>query len=115
MKNQLFLLSFLALLVACAPANTPSSSQNSSTVSTSSPEAEARNLTNRMKETLLLDVAQTDRVLMVNVVNLKIIKKLKESNDTSKLSTTKEKYKAEMKDILDETQYTKFLSDFGDL
>lgn len=98
---------------ACAPATTPS--QGTKAISTTSPEAEAKVLTSKMKYVLELDVAQEEKVLMINVVNKKIVKRLRETNDIGMLPSTKEKYYAEMKSVLTDYQYGKFLVEFKDL
>jgi hypothetical protein len=75
---------------ACVPGTTPS--QSTQTIATASPEVEAKVLTSKMKSALNLDAAQEEKVLMINVVNKKIVKRLRETNDTGKLPSTKEKY-----------------------
>lgn len=94
--------------------SSPPSSENK-TINTASPEAEARVLTDQMKSSLELDDTQLDKVMMVNVVNIKIIKKLKESNEVSKIDSTRVKYKSELKEILSQSQYAKFLTEFSEL
>ncbi|HLO44497.1 MAG TPA: hypothetical protein VK175_09200 [Leadbetterella sp.] len=114
MKNIccLLLLAFWAL--SCAPSTTPTAGNNPK-LSENSPEAEARNLTTEMKEKLQLDATQEDKILMLNVVNNKVIKRLRENNETEKLSSTKEKFHTELKAILTENQFTKFLIEFPNL
>ncbi len=111
MKNIILVL--IVFLVSCGPTSPPSS--NNKTINNTSPEAEARILTDKMKSSLELDETQLDKVLMINVVNLKIIKKLKEANEVSKINSTKEKYKSELKEILTQSQFAKFLTDFSEL
>ena len=110
MKNLICFIALVFSLNACVTGN-----PTINTPTANSPEAQARSLTDKMKKSLVLDQTQTDKVMLVNVTNLKIIKKLKESNETSKIETTKEKYKSEIKQILNDNQYSKFLSDFSDL
>ena len=111
MKNCILVL--FVFLASCAPTSPPSSTNK--TTNNASPEAEARILTDKMKSSLELDETQLDKVLMINVVNLKIIKKLKDANEVSKINSTKEKYKSELKEILNQSQFVKFLADFSEL
>jgi len=98
---------------ACVPGTTPS--QSTQTIATASPEVEAKVLTSKMKSALNLDAAQEEKVLMINVVNKKIVKRLRETNDTGKLPSTKEKYYSELKSVLTDNQYGKFLVEFKDM
>ncbi len=112
MKNLSFLF-ILLVHVACVPGATPTSGTS---VNTSvSPEAEARTVTSDMKDKLILDAAQEEKVFLVNVVNLKVLKRLRESNETSMLESTRNKYRSEIKGILSDVQYQKFLTEFKDL
>ena len=52
---------------------------------------------------------------MINVVNYKILKRLRENNETDKLSSTKEKFHQELKSVLTESQFEKFLVEFPNL
>ena len=56
-----------------------------------------------------------DKILMINVVNYKILKRLRENNETDKLSSTKEKFHQELKSVLTESQFEKFLVEFPNL
>ncbi|MBP8155743.1 MAG: hypothetical protein KAX81_01870 [Leadbetterella sp.] len=111
MKNILFLLLFL-LTSSCI--STPPSS-STSTQSSVSPETQARKRTAEMKSVLGLNATQEERVLIINVVNFSLLKKLRESNQTSQIPQTKEKYRAEIKEVLNSDQYATFLQQFGDL
>jgi DNA recombination-dependent growth factor C len=82
---------------------------------TSSSEMEARRLTTEMKNTLDLNPSQEDKVLIINIVNLNLMKKLRESNQTDQIHKTQAKYKSEMKEVLNSDQYSKFLSEFGNI
>lgn len=113
MKNILILIVSLAMF-ACAPGTTPTSS-NLPKVAESSPEAEARVLTSKMKDSLSLDAGQEDKILMINVVNNKVVKRLRENNETDKISSTKTKFHTELKGVLSEQQFSKFLVVFPDL
>jgi DNA recombination-dependent growth factor C len=101
-------------MFGCAPGITPTTSSIPK-ISENSPEAEARNLTTKMKDKLLLNAAQEDKILMINVVNNKVIKRLRENNETDKLSSTKEKFHTELKAVLTENQFSKFLVEFPGL
>ncbi len=111
MKNSILII--LVFLASCVHSSPPSSENK--TINSASPEAEARVLTDQMKSSLELDETQLDKVMMINVVNLKIIKKLKEDNDVSKIDSTRVKYKSELKEILSLSQYAKFLTEFSEL
>lgn len=82
---------------------------------TSSSEMEARRLTTQMKNSLALNASQEEKVLVINVVNLSLLKKLRESNQTDQIPTTQAKYKSEMKEVLNSDQYSKFLTEFGNI
>jgi hypothetical protein len=114
MKPFILFIGLLFFACACAPSTTPSSGTTNK-VAENSPEAEARTLTTKMKEKLALDITQEDKVLMINVVNNKVIKRLRENNETDKLSSTKEKFHSELKAVLSESQFSKFLVEFPDL
>lgn len=111
--KKLFFISLLFGTIACAPGTVPNTGTQSATIA--SPEAEAKALTTKMTSVLSLDAAQEEKILMINVVNTKVIKRLRESNDTAKLSTTKEKYHNELKEVLNENQFAKFLVEFKEL
>jgi hypothetical protein len=114
MKNLSLLIVLVITMFGCAPGTTPTISSTPK-LSENSPEAEARNLTTKMKDKLLLDAAQEDKILMINVVNNKVIKRLRENNETDKLSSTKEKFHTELKAVLTENQFSKFLVEFPGL
>lgn len=114
MKNLSLSIVLIITMFGCAPGTTPTSGSTPK-ISVNSPEAEARNLTTKMKDKLLLDVAQEDKVLMINVVNNKLTKRLRENNETDKLSSTKEKFHTELKAVLSESQFSKFLVEFPGL
>ena len=82
---------------------------------TSSSEMEARRLTTEMKNTLDLNASQEDKVLIINIVSLNLMKKLRESNQTDQIPKTQAKYKSEMKEVLNSDQYRKFLTEFGNI
>jgi DNA recombination-dependent growth factor C len=99
-------------VVSCITAPT---SIGTSGQSSSSSEMEARRLTTQMKNALALNNSQEEKVLVINVVNLSLLKKLRESNQLDQISKTKEKYRLEMKEVLNLDQYSKFLSEFGNI
>jgi DNA recombination-dependent growth factor C len=68
-----------------------------------------------MKSVLGLNATQEERVLIINVINFSLLKKLRESNQTSQIPQTKKKYRAEIKEVLNSDQYATFLQQFGDL
>lgn len=109
------ILIFLGLYMAsCAPAPGSNAGNNNQISSENSPESQAKILTEKMKESLTLNEAQAEKILMTNVINLKMVKRLRENRETDKLSSTKQKYQEEIKNILTEPQFTKFLAEFGD-
>jgi type VI protein secretion system component VasF len=109
MKAALIL--FVTLFLACQGcATAPQSTAN--TTSETSPESQAKTLTERMKTSLELDDAQTEKVLLINVVHFKILKRLRTSNENDKIAVTKQKYREEIKAVLSEIQYEKFLVEF---
>ena len=112
MKNIILLFTILSVF-ACAPGTMPSSGTNR--VAETSPEAEARVLTTKMKTILSLDNVQDEKIMLINVVNIKVLKRLRENNETDKISSTKEKFHTELKSVLTESQFSKFLVEFPDL
>jgi DNA recombination-dependent growth factor C len=114
MKNLIIILGIFCGTMACAPATTPTESTNKTIATIISPEAEAKSVTEKMKSVLALNEAQEEKVMMVNVINIKLMKKLRESKETDKMSSTKTKYQSEIKEILDEAQFAKFLVEFNE-
>ncbi len=80
---------------------------------TMSVEAEARQLTSKMEVLLNLSAAQKDDVMVTNTVYLKVLKNLRESNETSKMNAAKDSYMNKLKSILSANQYTKFVNEMG--
>lgn len=111
MKAIISALMISIFVSACVTA--PTSTGNSQT--TSSSEMEARKLTEQMKSVLTLNTTQEEKVLVINVVNLSLLKKLRESNQTEQIQPTKEKYKNQMKEVLNSDQFNKFLVEFGNM
>ena len=114
MKNLSLLIVLVITMLGCAPGTTPTTNSTPK-LSENSPEADARNLTTKMKDKLFLDTVQEDKILMINVINNKLIKRLRENNETDKLSSTKEKFHQELKTVLTESQFEKFLIEFPNL
>ncbi|WP_367915286.1 hypothetical protein [Leadbetterella sp. DM7] len=82
---------------------------------TSSAEAQARDLTNRMKTVLSLDKTQEEKVLTINVVNQKLLQRIRENNDQGLAASTKENYHKELKAVLSTDQFSKFRTSFPGL
>lgn len=81
----------------------------------SSAESQARELTNRMKTVLSLDKTQEDKVLSINVVNQKLLQRIRENNDQSLAASAKENYHKELKAVLTADQFSKFRTSFPQL
>lgn len=81
----------------------------------SSAESQARELTNRMKTVLSLDKTQEDKVLSINVVNQKLLQRIRENNDQSLAVSAKENYHKELKAVLTADQFSKFRTSFPQL
>jgi DNA recombination-dependent growth factor C len=93
----------------------PPTSTGTTNQGTSSSEMEAKRLTTQMKNSLVLNASQEDKVLVINIVNISLMKKLRESNQTDQIPKTQAKYKSEMKEVLNSDQYNKFLTEFGNI
>jgi hypothetical protein len=109
MKTYRFL--FLAAFLAFQSCVSTSPSTSGASLE-ASPESQAKTLTERMKASLGLDDAQTEKVLLINIVHFKILKRLRTSNEGDKIAATKQKYRDEMKAVLTDAQYQKFLVEF---
>lgn len=114
MKRLLGVILVSALLASCATGASPSSGQ-STTQNSSSAEAQARELTNKMKTILGLDKPQEDRVLTINVVNQKLLQRIRQNNEQNLAASAKESYHKELKGVLSTEQFSKFRSSFPDL
>jgi hypothetical protein len=105
-------------LASCAPGTTPtrstgSSAPNSSSTNQSiSPEAEAKAKTQRMKTVLGLSAEQESKVMLANTVNIKLVRSLRDSNQTDKLAATRESYFQELQSILTPEQFAKYKQEF---
>lgn len=110
MKQIKWVVLFGVFLISQACVTAPTTSNTAS--AELSPESQAKTLTDRMKASLELDEAQTEKVLTINVVHFKILKRLRVSNESDKIAATKQKYREEIKAVLSDTQYQKFLQEF---
>ena len=111
MKNLIILYIFF-LMTSCASTSPSSNTSNQTSVS---PEIQARKRTTEMKNVLGLNTVQEEKVLLINVVNFSLLKKLTESNQTGQIPMANEKYRSEIKEVLNPEQYNKFLEQFGNL
>lgn len=109
-------LSFLIVfvLLSCAPGTTPTTGTSSTPSSNQSvsPESEARVKTQKMKTALGLTADQESKVMLINTVNLKLIKSLRESNQADKLPATRENYLKELEGVLTPAQFAKYKQEF---
>lgn len=105
------------LLGACATGGGLSTGAGGGQASsqTSSAEAQARDLTNRMKTVLNLDKAQEEKVLTINVVNQKLLQRIRENNEQGLAASAKENYHKELKAVLTAEQFSKFRTSFPEL
>ena len=113
MKKLLIVIAAATMMASCATGGSLSSGQ--STSQPASAEAQAKELTGRMKTVLALDKAQEDRVMSINVVNQKLLQRIRQSNDQSIAASTKENYHRELKGVLSTDQFSKFRTSFPDL
>lgn len=81
----------------------------------SSAESQARELTNRMRTALNLSKVQEDKVLSINVVNQKLLQRIRENNEQNLAASTKENYHKELKAVLTADQFSKFRTSFPGL
>ena len=118
MKKLMSIAVVTLLMTACATGgglSTGGGGGQASSQSTSSAEAQARDLTNRMKAVLGLDKPQEEKVLTINVVNQKLLQRIRENNEQGLAASTKENYHKELKAVLTADQFTKFRSSFPEL
>lgn len=111
----LFLSIGLAVLISSCASSSGSGSSSQTNTQTASAEALAKDLTGKMKATLGLDKTQEDRVFAINVVNQKLIQRSRQNNDAALATSTKENYHKELKEVLSEQQFSKFLTSFPNL
>lgn len=112
MKKYLLVISVfvIAITQSCAPATQTATSgagtnQNARIGQDSSPEAQAQVKTQNMKETLSLTAEQVDKVLVINTVNLKTLKYLKDNNEISKIEAAQKTYLGELEKVLTKEQF----------
>lgn len=77
----------------------------------SNPEVMAKATTDNMVKALGLDGTQAEKVMMLNLVNYKVLQKLKPS-EADKIASVRDKYVSEMKAVLSSPQFEKFLKEF---
>ncbi len=114
MRAIVFFLAISLLMSACAPGTTTSTGSPSARPSVS-PEAEARTKTTQMKTALGLSEEQENKVLVINTVNAKLVRNLRESNQTDKLAATRQSYLKELQGILTPEQFAKYKQQFEGL
>jgi len=105
------------LMTACATGGGLSTGGGGGQASSqvSSAESQAKELTNRMKTVLSLNKTQEDKVLSINVVNQKLLQRIRENNEQSLAASTKENYHKELKAVLTAEQFSKFRTSFPEL
>jgi outer membrane PBP1 activator LpoA protein len=113
MKNIIGILIFASLLSSCAT-SVPSTSSVITNVS-DTPEAKAKAITDKMKTRMVLSSEQESKVMLINVINIKVLSKLRETQDHDKIISTQSKYEVEIKEVLDENQFSIFKNEFGEL
>lgn len=113
MKQIIFLSILSFSILSCASGGSVSS--GSSSTQESSAEAKAKQLTAQMKTVLGLSSTQEDKVLTINVVNEKMLQRIRTNNEQNLASTTKDSYHKELKTVLSDSQFSKFRSSFPSL
>lgn len=114
--KKIIALSFLGLtlgITSCVTSTPQSGTTTTPNARTMSIEAEARQKTSRMDALLKLSADQKDDVMVTNTVYLKVLKNLRENNDTSKMDSAKDSYMSKLKSILTTDQYSKFVTEMG--
>lgn len=106
-------IAFTLAITSCVTTTPQSSSTTTSSAREMSVEAEARKKTESMNTLLGLSVAQKDEVMVANTVYLKLLKNLRDNNETTKMGTAKDSYLTKLKSILSEEQYSKFETEMG--
>ena len=113
--KKLSVIVVLSLFIwGCVTTNT-GSTQKFPNTSTSSPESQAKTLTSQMKNELQLDKIQEDKVLNINIVYQKLLQRIKENKEDALVNSTKENYHKELKGVLTNDQFSKFLIVFPEL
>ncbi len=103
------------LMSACATGGGLSTGGGQASSQVSSAESQARELTNRMRTVLSLSKVQEDKVLSINVVNQKLLQRIRENNEQGLAASTKANYHKELKNVLSDDQFSKFRSSFPEL
>lgn len=105
------------LMTACATGGglTTGGGGGQSSSQVSSAESQAKELTNRMKTVLSLNKTQEDKVLSINVVNQKLLQRIRENNEQGLVASTKENYHKELKAVLTADQFSRFRTSFPEL
>ena len=101
------------LMGACATGGSLNTGQSSTQVS--SAESQARDLTNRMRTVLSLSKVQEDKILSINVVNQKLLQRIRENNDQGLAASTRQNYHKELQAVLTTDQFSKFRTSFPQL
>lgn len=115
MKKYLLVISVfvIAITQSCAPATQTTTSgtgtnSNARIGQESSPEAQAQVKTQSMRDSLKLSAEQVDKVLVINTVNLKTLKYLKDNNEISKIEAAQKTYLGELEKVLTKEQFDAF-------
>lgn len=115
MKKILGIVMVGVLMGACATGGGLSTGGGQSSTQVSSAESQARELTNRMRTVLALSKVQEDKILSINVVNQKLLQRIRENNEQNLVASAKENYHKELRNILSTDQFSKFRNSFPDL
>lgn len=107
MKSAIFFFFLSLALFSCSTSAPSTSGQGTYT----SPEAKAKDLTSKMVSILSLDKVQEDKVLTINVINEKLLQRLRPDQQSS-IQATKENYHKELKGVLTSPQFEKFKNSF---
>src|SRR6218665_440757 len=113
MRTLSMLILTVFTLISCAPGITTTTGGGTSSSNPSmSPEAEAKAKTQKMKSVLGLTSDQESKVMIINTVNIKLVRNLRDSNQTDKLAATRENYLKELQAILTPEQFVKYKEEF---
>lgn len=114
--KHLLTYTFIVVTIALSSCVTSAPQRSSTTTSSAremSVEAEALKKTEDMNTLLSLSVSQKDEVMITNTVYLKLLKNLKENQETAKIPAAKDSYLNKLKSILNTEQYNKFKTEMG--
>lgn len=117
-QHYIFGILCIGLSWSCAPATQQSSSGSSNNANArigqeASPEAQAQLKTQSMRESLSLTAEQVDKVLVINTVNLKTVKYLKDNKETDKLDAAQKTYMTELEKVLTKEQFEAYKVQIG--